>query len=482
MLKFTYKLIRVVAVLAISAPAIYTASPSGAAIADEKRTIIAFARETQPTINRPTLDSIKLAAKQQNISLAEALDEYVAKIVASDPSVTARARSEETDDTVEPEIKIDDLWLSELTDLKLVAKTKNITFEEAIESVGWQPRINQLGAEIAKTYPDEISGLAILNKGYGARIGFKGEVPERAVALAKTLPVAVELVGNKGFSEAELKQTLNAAHDAISQRADLKAIHGSYDIETGVVSFEASPRIVPKDDTRRKQLLSQLQPAQPTNRKIKIVLTVGEDTKPVAQDNYMRGGGHFSGCTTGFNVTNGTSYRTTTAKHCGTSGSRTYSNHSVQGGSTTSDFYTTNSNYDIAAWTRGTMTLTRTFYYDWHSPRYAYDVGSSPVIGQTICHFGVTSGAACSEIESTNVTLTNGGVTSRGIIVMESDVSDGGDSGGPWYYGNRAWGIHGGVCSGGVCGGDASSFFSPAYLIPSVMGSSWYVWTAPPGT
>ncbi|WP_043625933.1 hypothetical protein [Nonomuraea candida] len=53
---------------------------------------------------------------------------------------------------------------------------------------------------------------------------------------------------------------------------------------------------------------------------------------------------------------------------------------------------------------------------------------------------------------------------------------------GPWYYGNHAWGIHGGVCrllDG--CGFD-SSFFTPAYLIPSAFGSTWRVWTAPPGT
>lgn len=476
--------LRVAIIAVTAAPLIYQAIPAATALADDRRSIMTLPAETQTRIDRPTLDAIKAEARNRNIELAQAIDEYVTKVVATDPRVTARARADGLDDKVEPEVRIDDLWLSELTDLKLIAKTKGITLEEAIERVGWQPRINAIGTELTKLYPEEISGLAITEEGRGARIGFKGSIPSQAVALAKTLPVSVQLVGDKGFSETDLKRALDAAHQEIRGRAQARYISGKFNIETGEISFTVVPRNMPTDAQGLQQFVSELQPTQPVNDRIKIKVTVTEKTEVDLEDNYMRGGGYLGGCTSGFNITNGSSYRHASARHCGTGGTKTYRNHSAQGGSGTATYSMADFEYDISAWTQGSMSLTRTFYYDWNTPRYAYYVGTSPAIGQTLCHFGIATStpADCADIEDYGVTLEIDGEIFRGVIVMSEHITAGGDSGGPWYYGNHAWGIHGGYCSIlGGCGFD-SSFFTPAYLIPSAFGSAWRVWTAPPGT
>ncbi|WP_162795842.1 hypothetical protein [Nonomuraea lactucae] len=413
------------------------------------------------------------------MTLADAIDAHVAHAVATNPSVTARAKEDGVDPAVvEPEMKIDDLWVSELTDLKVAAEGNKITLEEAIETIAWQPRLNEVGAKLEVRYPAELSGLAVLDDGRRAQIGFKGEIPADAIELAKTLPVTVELVGSKGFSEKDLEQARDAAFAQVSARRDLvETLSGGYDTDTGVVTITVKPRGMPRDATGQRAVSAQLQPAQPANKKISVRLRLTENDLVTPQDSYMRGGGLLGGCTTGFNIINQNQpndpdqRRTTTAQHCGTGGAL-YANHNVHLGKTLSDYASGSSSYDVASWTRGDFVLTRTFYYDWNNARYAYYVGTSPAKGQNICAFGMSTRVAkCANISQIGLSYPD----ARGLIVMDRQISIAGDSGGPWYKGNTAWGITMGLCG-------ANSCFTPAYLIPSALGAAWKVWTAPPGT
>lgn len=469
---------------AIALLATSVTAPSQASAEETDRTIIVLPKEKQPVPHRPTLEAIKTSAALAGKTLPEGIDEYVARRVATDPSVTARAREDGLDPIAEPEMKIDDLWLSELTDLKLAAKSEKITFEEALETIAWQPRLNEIGARLKELFPAETSGLAILDKGRKARIGFKSDIPVEAIELAKTLPVTVELVGNKGFSDKELKQARDAALAEVASRHDLvETLSGVYDRETGVVTLNVKPRAMLMDAAKQQAAISQLQPARPANEKISVSLRLTEHAPSIPEDSYMRGGGRFGTCTTGFNIIN-TSFpsdpdfrRTTTAEHCTTT-TRQYCNHPAQGGCTTSNYALDSSTYDIGSWTRGNFILTRTFYYDTNQARYAYYIGTSPAVGQNICFYGTASGFAnCANIQDTDESSPG----REGKIVMDRDISIGGDSGGPWYKYNTAWGIHHGDCAIGS-GAAIYSCFTPVSFIPAAIGSTWRVWTAPPGT
>ncbi|WP_433412970.1 hypothetical protein ACQP1V_27425 [Microtetraspora malaysiensis] len=462
------------------------AVPSQAFAKEIDRVVIVLPKEKQPVPQRPALEAIKRSAAQAGRTLAEGIDEYVTHRVAMDPSVTARAKEDGLDPAAEPEMKIDDLWLSELTDLKLAAKSKKITLEEAIETIAWQPRLNEIGTKLKELFPAETSGLAVLDDGRKAQIGFKGDIPAEAIDLAKTLPVTVELVGNKGFSDEELNQARDAAYAEVASRRDLvETLSGGYDPETGVVTIDVKPRVIPRDAVAQQTITTQLQPAQPANKKISIALRITErdSVTPQATDTYMRGGGQFSGCTTGFNIINQyypndpSQRRTTTAQHC-TGSSRQYCNHPTQGGCTQSKFATDSSAYDIGSWTSGSFTLTRTFYFNSNQPRYAYDIGTSPAVGQNICNYGAERDRA----DCANILEVGRSFPGRaGVIVMDRTITVDGDSGGPWYKGNTAWGIHLGTCST-KDGTKVNSCFTPAFIIPSAIGATWEVWTAPPGT
>ncbi|MEV3981801.1 hypothetical protein [Nonomuraea sp. NPDC049758] len=450
--------------------------------AESDRTIISLPRESQNVPKRSTLETIQRAAKKQKISLADAIDAYVAHAVNTNPSVTRRAREDGLDPTVvEPEMKIDDLWLSELVDAKVAAKGNNIPLEEAIERIAWQPRLNEIGAKIEARYPDDLSGLAVLEDGRKAQIGFKGDIPAYAIELAKTLPVAVDLIGNKGFSEKDLKEARETAYAQLKSQVNLvEGINGGYDTNTGVITFTVKPRADLADVTERQSISAQLQPTPPTNKNISIALRLTKDDLVTKMaDTYMRGGGVIGGCTTGFNIINQNypsdpdQRRMTTAQHCGDV-STLYKNHPVHGNTgTLSDYVAGSSTYDIASWNRGTFTLTRTFYFNLDQTRYVYYIGTNPAVGQNICNFGWASHVAqCGNISQVN---NNQYPNERGLIVMDRAISIQGDSGGPWYKGNTAWGITMGTVGG-------KSAFTPAYLIPSALGASWQVWTAPPGT
>lgn len=74
-------------------------------------------------------------------------------------------------------------------------------------------------------------------------------------------------------------------------------------------------------------------------------------------------------------------------------------------------------------------------------------------IGGLACIYGKTSGYGCSTIAAKNYDPDMGGSAYNATwIRMNEDITQQGDSGGPWFVGNAAYGIHTGdtVCGGGV--------------------------------
>ncbi len=74
---------------------------------------------------------------------------------------------------------------------------------------------------------------------------------------------------------------------------------------------------------------------------------------------------------------------------------------------------------------------------------------SSTAVGNTTCHRGATSGYSCGSVQSTTYQPTYAGAcngftcTSTYISVTGTGLTcAGGDSGGPWFNGQTAFGIH----------------------------------------
>ncbi|MFC3986112.1 S1 family peptidase [Streptosporangium jomthongense] len=464
-------------------PGLAMAQPGSAA-----KEPITLSRDQQPKADRPTLNRLSKEAKAQGISLKQALDKYAAKELKNNPSIQGDMPDGPVPD---PTIKVDGIPFSELIDLNRYAQSEKISFEEAIDRYAWSPAINPLASRLRSEFAEVIADIAIVDEGRGVRIGFKGEVPAKALELAKTLPVEVRLFPGRGFSEAELQAAREAALLSLHRSGKVASTVGRYNAETGEVNITVRLKEKPSDDAARSRAVTSIQPSAPDNPAIKINIQLDDNLLLRRTDKYIRGGGLLNGsnnCTNGFNVISSTGAKgSLTARHCA-DGSQyyTYRNHSnYDTDTTTLSRWFRAQDYDLARYDSSSttsMTQTRTFYYDWNLPRYAHDVGTSPVVGQPVCKFGRTTGATCDNITDTNVDISDedwitDGKTYKGNIVTD-DMVDPGDSGGPLYYGNRAWGI--------TSAESYSVFDTSAYFVATDrvndstgLGSNWNVWTCP---
>jgi len=494
-----------------------------------------------PAPQRPVLESLKASAKAQGVTLWDAIEGYAqeaagrmedscdrsgdsnsvpqttlsseskletslgldlgaSELWATDPTAadSSSAELEQYCDLLETyphPVEIDGIDIDELIDLNRISETKRITLEQAIDRYGTQMDFVDAVAELRSAYPDDYAGAAIVSGGSSAWIAFKGKIPSDAFSLAETISVPIRLIGNRGFSESELKQTIDEASLQLFGRKDVSEGFGSYDQETGIVTLEV--RLADAvSSTEAATWVSRLSLPVPANPRITIGVkvvpdlgthqagTIRRDCKNYVSDNVctpwpeyveddnMRGGGLFQDrqtCTAGFTVTGPNGFTgNSSAGHCADSPSATTAEYRNQA---TEDFSSTEvdvqgfhegSNGDLAYYTDGSMTALPTFYYDTGKTRAVNSV-ANPVVGANVCKFGRTTGFTCDEIQSLNNTVTydDGGVTGSQVQTNEGNAKVG-DSGGPWFYGNAAFGLT--CCSRGTgfFGLSVRDLFTPA--------------------
>ncbi|MEU1879111.1 hypothetical protein ABZ470_17505 [Streptosporangium sp. NPDC020072] len=481
---------------------------------------VTLTRESQPKPERPTINRLVAEAKSAGADLRPALEKYARDLAAANPSEVA---DQPDGPAYYPPVKIDGIRIEELIDLGQVAEDEGIPHAEAINRYAWQTALQAVHNKLESAFPDEASGTNLLNDGRTARIGFKGKIPELALQLARTLPGEVELIGDKGFSKKELRETLESSSKELGKRAEVAAYVGKYDIETGVIHFEVEPQKGLKDPGQRGAVLSALQLQPPVNPRMRIEIKVSDDLNlrpatPVGQkasaaadgqkasaaadDPYLRGGGILASgttgtvwnCTSAFNLIRSDGYHSTTSsRHCWEfSGDQYwfYFNHPNYTGNRTTLGFTQNASrqYDFSRLVQSgsvNLTFTRTFYAALNRPRYVTANGTSPVEGSRVCFFGRTSHTTdgeynCGTIVDSDVTYRMTGMPGDwfgGIDVIfdgsPPPVAQGGDSGGPLWYGNTAWGIT------SATGGTTTFVATDRINDADGLGTAWNVWTCP---
>ncbi|TDD21034.1 hypothetical protein [Nonomuraea diastatica] len=100
--------------------------------------------------------------------------------------------------------------------------------------------------------------------------------------------------------------------------------------------------------------------------------------------------------------------------------------------------------------------------YGWYTWDNVRDVSSvrRPVLDQSICHFGRTTGRDCSAPVFA-LDVCSGDFCD--IVAVTAHTTDNGDSGGPWYYTTTAYGVHHGWRS---IGGKERALFTEVANFP----------------
>ena len=169
------------------------------------------------------------------------------------------------------------------------------------------------------------------------------------------------------------------------------------------------------------------------------------------------GGKALTTCTSGFSVTDGTDEGVTTAGHCANAQSYNGTSLDYRGG--TPDDST--GAFDIQ-WHSTTSFTVRNLIYDGTKNRFIRDeeLRADQYVGQNVCMYGKVSGGDCGEILSTTFDQVN---------VKTDIVVAGGDSGGPFFWNNTAFGTTISVVEESGSGRQVGSVYGPVDQIKDLL-------------
>lgn len=358
----------------------------------------------------------------------------------------------QTGSTVQ-ELSRTDFSPAELDTLQTMADEDGISLDEAIARFGWQDEFARAATIIAEEHPGEFSYATAGATDRGPSISFKNQVPDNVHSILDGVRgVQVDVVPSYGLSEAEIDDLVAATH-ARAATVARRPLTTKFDYESNSTITEVETGSLARQQAQ--ELVANIQAAIASVERAGIKgVVVGVPDLGMSDDAAVYGGARLEssgssalGCTTAFNVvTSGGTRGILTAGHC------EYVPHTVENTSGGSEYATTNQKqhrgeWGDLRWLTSTQTEYDDFYTDW-SVRADLAAIASPVKDQRLCKFGQKVGRNCTAyVENLSVCKqeTTLGPTYCRLVHMDRDVSEQGDSGGPWFSGGTAYGIHSGA-------------------------------------
>lgn len=355
----------------------------------------------------------------------------------------------------------------------LLAEAEGISTEAAIERYAWQSEFAALVDDIRHDYPDDFAGARIEGDTTGW-VAFSGAAPASARSEIDRFPKAITIIENRGFTEADLAERLIAIHHHTMDKSEVDKAISSYDISTGrfEIAVElATPATTPEEKATAIALISADPPSSFAVVADRIDYEV-VDALSGGYDEDVNGGMHQSSCTAGWVIKNGSTRNIVTAGHC------------------TNNIDLTDPTLDEDIPLGGAIEHTSREWGDLqrHSipgghtgvNEYRYNSGSNafsdvtavgtPAEGQYLTKYGKSSGRTHDHVYRLNVSYPEG----DRLVAMEHRRASGGDSGGPWFAGTTAYGVHSGRWFIGLAMRD---LFTPAHQIDDAF-PGWTVLTS----
>jgi streptogrisin D len=217
------------------------------------------------------------------------------------------------------------------------------------------------------------------------------------------------------------------------------------DVATNRVVVEADSTVTGTRLAKVRSAVDKLGPAATlTTAKYPLSVRMSGGDKAVADD-----GGS---CSAGFNVqSNGGGPKwMLTAGHCAASSRYWTTQKSKQRFAETRGHSWPASDYGIARYLDGTTVVHNGDVNLYNGSHRDITGAADVVVGQYVARTGATSGFREGKVLATGVTANYGGGTPTRGLVMSTACSAGGDSGGPFFSGNTAFGLLSG--GSGECG------------------------------
>lgn len=354
------------------------------------------------------------------------------------------------------------LSAEELDAVRLAAQFKGTLFADEVELYKHENETLALADKIEAAFPDEITYIE-MNNG-GLQVGFKAKVPQRFIdEFQPQAKVKLTVQSNLGYSEVELVDPAKELYFKLSEEApelnlaaDIDARRGT--VEINVVQSEfASLLRGPSSTTQLERIISSSKEVQNLISKIPLDVELSFGNERGSSDlQVVRGGGVLQACTTGFTaVKSGIPNGFITARHC-------FEQTSYEGRKIVTLRGQMKPMEGDGAFFSTTEKTEANFY---SAPGKLTSVKqvSSPRIGQSICKYGATTKTTCSTVYKVQQCANN----YCELAVAKANISQRGDSGGPWFSGTTAIGVHHGTAN---VDGQIRSAFTPVIKIENALG------------
>lgn len=368
-----------------------------------------------------------------------------AQAVASTSESAAHQAGFDAIDVAEPRVDspISD---AEMADLEDLASQRNVSVDWAISRFGWNDNFALTVNMVRDLAPDAFTDARIVDAQH-AWIAFAGVPPDAALELVREFTAAnrgvvVDTPANMGFTETDVMQAVEAVHFALMDSPGVAGASTSFDIEARELRTIVVPNPMVADvlveeleEAAGKTLDSLGNSLAFHGVTTSVVLARQTSTGGVENNNQHLGGEDITGCTSAFvTVTAQGTRGISTAGHCGNAQSDDGQAFVFQAQHV--------GNLGDFQWHTGPQPRLDDFY---SGNAAATEVNlrdvaavANAVVGQSLCVNGVTTHKSCDVVRQLNV--CDGAVCN--LVQMETHLTDAGDSGGPWFWGNTAYGVH----------------------------------------
>lgn len=379
-----------------------------------------------------------------------------------------------------------------------LAQDYGLSYTEAIRRVERQTRVAALAADLTAALPDKFGGLWT-DQANGGGVVVYTTAPDRRFAQSARNAGLDSDVSFRSATHA--RSLLTAAYEYIAARLEAAQ---SPDAPLGV-SDDQGRNVVSLDSAPGKAL-TPVQQSLYDDARNRFGDAVVRSEVPVAQagagcawpscDAPLRGGlwinpttssGNLQYCTSGFNVvsrSDGKAYLLT-AGHCMNDGLTWYEKqldgiwHTI--GSRQNSYFSSTGDAAIVAvanpagWSPQGIVYVRASggaYPTTENPSYSVKYLGSANTGDYVCHTGATIGTRCGQVQIPLASWTYDSVT-VGNLAKVGYTSCAGDSGGPSYRANTAYGIMVALSS------DAGTVLGPNGYYQTCGFTSWYSLISP---
>lgn len=353
---------------------------------------------------------------------------------------------------------------NELTDLATAAKSSGVSVSTLKSTHAGVTEFAGVVDALQASLPDEFVQAGLGTADDPTPWIVFTEKPDAAVlGQLAGLPVDVDVLYGAPASYSELEQTVSTLAGALgSQPGVLSAGAGVVGKGDAIEAYyaldgSAAGKAAATDKQGLEDAALVKVAAASADGKLPVKVDIVQRSRGSRTEATVEGGrdlniadSNAAECTGGFTVSRGSEKGMVTAQHCanglrynGTLGVIQYvtAARDSKSGHTDLQYHRTLSGNSTNNQFRATGTAS--------SDDRTVAAAVNPVSGQVACHWGRTSHYSCSYVDSTNYCETYPGFgTACNLDSTTADIGQGGDSGGPWFYGSDAIGVHSGAAVG----------------------------------